>query len=61
VTFLVRFSGIFLNILLFVFLAVQLGNSQSTGTAVSNKPVENGKAASTGKADAKAGKKAAAN
>jgi len=58
---LVRFSGIFLNILLFVFLAVQLGNSQSTGTAVSNKPVENGKAASTGKADAKAGKKAAAN
>ena len=55
----VRFSGIFLNILLFVFLAVQPGNSQSTGTA--SKPAQNGKTAPTGKADAKAAKKAAAN
>lgn len=32
VTFLARFNGIFLNILVFAILAVQPGNSQSTGT-----------------------------
>ncbi len=46
-----RFSGIFLSILLFVFLAVQPGNSQSK--AAPNKAAENGKAASTSKADGK--------
>jgi protein-disulfide isomerase len=33
VTFLARFNCIFLNILLFLLLAIQPGNSQSTGTA----------------------------
>lgn len=48
-----RFNGIFLNFLVFMFLAVQPGISQSKGSA------ENGKAAVTSKTDAKATKKAA--
>src|SRR5690348_15864130 len=47
VTILARFNGVFLDILVFTFLTVQPGISQTKGSA------ENGKAASTSKTDSK--------
>jgi protein-disulfide isomerase len=56
VIFLFRFSGIFLNTFLLVFLAAQPGVSQSSGTTT---PKKAGAGASTSKGDAKAAKKEA--